>query len=440
MQLLGILEEEQQLCVVHLQHHSRDLARHVRRHLQDARVNALPKHLLLHPGRRCREIRRRDSRQAGARRTARPRTGGAHARARAARAALAHHAAAHHAHAGRTLPHHHGVHHHGVHRTHAHASRHAHAHAGAIGPAAHAAAHAIPSLAESLAPSALLIGTEESLARHMSVERLAAVPLLQPPLPLGAALGEADVERLLLDHLQVHLAHGLGGLLGGGERHEAETFVLSVVVARQACTAHVSEGIKKTLQLLFSHVVGQVLDVQSDALFPAIILLNFLLALLFRLRPADVELHELRLLVPVCVIFLLLALGVRGFFVLFIFFGGHALKLVAVKLLNSRRRRFRGLVVYERERAAELVRHENAARHLAQRREELEKLLLSVVGGKHLDVEVRALTLRSILHVHGHRNHAVANLHIVDARDGRLRSLLRLKMHESVPSRFTLLI
>ena len=32
MQLLGILEEEQQLCVVHLQHHSRDLARHVRRH------------------------------------------------------------------------------------------------------------------------------------------------------------------------------------------------------------------------------------------------------------------------------------------------------------------------------------------------------------------------------------------------------------------------
>merc|ERR1719428_1803794 len=347
MQLLGILEEEQQLCVVHLQHHSRDLARHVRRHLQDARVNALPKHLLLHPGRRCREIRRRDSRQAGARRTARPRTGGAHARARAARAALAHHAAAHHAHAGRTLPHHHGVHHHGVHRTHAHASRHAHAHAGAIGPAAHAAAHAIPSLAESLALSALLIGTEESLARHMSVERLAAVPLLQPPLPLGAALGEADV-----------------------------------------------------------------------------------------------ELHELRLLVPVCVIFLLLTLGVRGFFVLLIFFGGHALKLVAVKLLNSRRRRFRGLVVYERERAAELVRHQNAARHLAQRREELEKLLLSVVGGKHLDVEVRALTrtLRSILHVHGHRNHAVANLHIVDARDGRLRSLLRLKMHESVPSRFTLLI
>mmetsp|Transcript_12032 Transcript_12032/g.26218 ORF Transcript_12032/g.26218 Transcript_12032/m.26218 type:complete len:566 (+) Transcript_12032:483-2180(+) len=293
---------------------------------------------------------------------------------------------------------------------------------------AHAAAHlATAHLALAALAAALHALATHGAATHAASTRL--VPLAEALLTGLLLLREADVQRLALHNLQVHLGHSLGGLVGGGEADETEALTLVLLVLHGHTGGDGAEGLKESLQTLVVRGLVQVLHVEVHALVAdggagGLVGLHPHLpgALGFGLGATHVE--EVGLGLRVLLGLLLLLLGAL---------------VLAIELCDGLRRRLGLLVVHEGEPAAVLVLQQGRGGDLAEGPEHLVHLGLVHVVGQVLGVDVgegggvALIALQEVLNLHG----LVADLHAVHALDGLLRSLLGLVVHEAIASRLT---
>mmetsp|Transcript_77772 Transcript_77772/g.240981 ORF Transcript_77772/g.240981 Transcript_77772/m.240981 type:complete len:661 (-) Transcript_77772:101-2083(-) len=479
LQLLLRFQEDEELAVVHLQHHSCDLAGQLGLELGDGGEQLLADHLLLNGGRGRRQRRRaqRPARRhgggtrlrlrrlplrhalAGARRRRHRRAHHAHARhgahgahARHARhhavTSLARHhagALAHHAHHLRV---HHGparAHHrrprahHRLGRHHAHHLRPTlahHAHGG------HGAGRCTVHLRGRATLAAVLAATTETAALaalgagHAGHARggggVALPEALLPRLPL---LGEADVEGLAPDDLEVHLGNRTGGLVGRGETDEAKALAPAPLVGGGGRRGDGAEGLEERAQGSLVGSLPQVLHVEVHPLLPGLfgggLLAELRCALRLGLRALHVQLTHR---VTVGAHLLLLAL-LLGFFNLLV--GAH---LLQVQLLDALLRLLSDFKVDEGELAALAVLADGHRGDVSVGTEHLLDLLFIPILGVVFDVEVGVvhdagpvaiIALDELADI----DRLVANLHAVHAFDrlcGRLRCLV---VHKAVALR-----
>ena len=108
-------------------------------------------------------------------------------------------------------------------------------------------------------------GEDTRLLGHPHLVTLGVLDLKLLPADL-LALSEGDVDGLLANHLAVHLSHGPGGLVRGGEAHEAEAAGVVLLVNSDLGRGDGAEGGELQAELLIIDGVIKVLDVEVDAL------------------------------------------------------------------------------------------------------------------------------------------------------------------------------
>jgi hypothetical protein len=112
-----------------------------------------------------------------------------------------------------------------------------------------------------------------------------------------ATLGERNVERLVANHLVVHLGDSLGSFVRRRKADKAKALGGPLVVAHNLAASDRAEGLEFSAKLLVIHIVVQVLDVEVDALVLAHLLhlgrlvgsAEFLLTLSLLLGASDKE-------------------------------------------------------------------------------------------------------------------------------------------------------
>mmetsp|Transcript_65763 Transcript_65763/g.148385 ORF Transcript_65763/g.148385 Transcript_65763/m.148385 type:complete len:515 (+) Transcript_65763:89-1633(+) len=485
LQLVVRFEEDEELAVVHFEHHAGDLARQLGLVLGNGGEQLLPDHLLLNAGRRGGQLRR-IQRPARSRhgllllrrhllllRASRHRGAGAHGHLLHGRAHHAHGAGhwihachAHHARAAALARHHarasfaHHAHHlwaahHGTSLRPHHCSRAVHGRGGLWRHHAHHGPHHAHHLRAALPHHGHVRGHAthlwpEHLWHHATLPVLAAlatlhaghaascrgVALAQALLPGLALLGEANVQRLALNDLEVHLGNCLGCLVRRSKAHETEALALALVVSGRCHGSDGTEGLKQGAQGGLVRVFIKVLHIEIHALLlgggilrSRELVTKLCLALLLRLCTLRVELANW---VAIHAHLVLLAL----LFCLLDFF--RRTHLLHVQGLN----RLLGLLVRLKVDKCKLAAPVVCAdSHGGDRAETLKffgdcLLTPAVREVFHVDIseicDVWALPVATLDEL-AHLDRLLTDLHAIDTLDGLLGSLLRLVVDKPVP-------
>mmetsp|Transcript_100010 Transcript_100010/g.283068 ORF Transcript_100010/g.283068 Transcript_100010/m.283068 type:complete len:500 (+) Transcript_100010:666-2165(+) len=270
---------------------------------------------------------------------------------------------------------------------------------------------------------------------------VAAVAHSQALLAHLAPLGEAHVQRLPLEDLEVHLRDRHRRLVGRRVAQEAEALAFAAVVLGRRQRYDRAELPEELPQRRLVGVLVEVLEVEVAARHPVAFPLisgagtarlgQLLLALRLRLGALHVELVD-RMVVGAE---LLLAGLLAGGLDLLV-----GAQVQHVQRLHAGPRVLGRLVVHEREGPAPRVRAQRHGGDGAELGEHLAEPFLVPVGREALDVQVRVvLGVRLVavgpLHhptdVHG----VVADVHAIAALDGDVRSLLCLEVYETIAIR-----